>query len=114
MVTAARVGLADAELNVSALDRDRLLGTHPHRFFELGPYVFARAFVEDVQEVVVAYFEHLGQDPHAHGVALAKVEVDYHFHVGSLVTVRGRQPTSAVIASYAETGDGSRRYVLGS
>ena len=35
-----------------------------------------RLFLKDVEEVVVAYLEHLRRDPHANRVALTDVEVD--------------------------------------
>src|SRR5713226_4656400 len=58
-------------------DGDRLLGALTHGLLDLGSQVVGRLLLEDVEEVVVAHLEDLGGDPHADGVALADVEIDY-------------------------------------
>lgn len=50
---------------------------------ESSPPIITRVLVEDVQEVVVAYLEHIGGDLHADRVALAQVVVDNYSHGGS-------------------------------
>ena len=50
---------------------------------------------QDVEEVVVAHLEDLGEDPHAHGVALAQIEVDDDSHRCPPRKVATAEPTAA-------------------
>src|SRR5215213_8028568 len=66
------------EMSWSALvDADRLLRALPHGLVALLPQLVGRVLLEHVEEVVVANFEHFGDDAHADGIALAEVEVDH-------------------------------------
>src|SRR3954452_14443373 len=68
-------------------DGDGLLGAALHALLDLGPILFARGLVQDVEEVVVAHLEDLGRDPHADRVALTQVVVDHYSHLGPLGSV---------------------------
>ena len=52
------------------------VGQIAHGLLDQRPRRLGRLLLEDVEEVVVAHLEDLGRDAHAHGVALALVEVD--------------------------------------
>ncbi len=73
---------------IRLLDEDRLPRALPHGFLDLLLVLRRHLVLQDVQIVLVVEIEHLGDDAHAHPVALAEPEVDFDL-LGHLSTFTG-------------------------